>query len=75
VDAEALSRAKKVAILEYEDSLSRDEKIVNMASQVFATGQFKTSAELAALINKVTAADVQKVNHSIYSHESLSRIC
>ncbi|KAJ3160179.1 ubiquinol-cytochrome c reductase core subunit 1 [Geranomyces michiganensis] len=61
VSDEALARAKKSAIVDAEAALSRDVQVQEIAKSVFATGKVLTTADLAAAINKVTAADIQKL--------------
>ncbi|KAI8922426.1 Metalloenzyme, LuxS/M16 peptidase-like protein [Powellomyces hirtus] len=67
VSEEALARAKKVAIVDAEAALSRDTQVQEIAKQVFATGNLQTTADLAAAINKVTVADIQKLAKSASS--------
>ncbi|KAJ3150828.1 hypothetical protein HDU89_002825 [Geranomyces variabilis] len=61
VTDDALARAKKSAIVDAEAALSRDVQVQEIAKSVFATGKVLTTADLAAAINKVTVADVQKL--------------
>ncbi|KAI8825682.1 Metalloenzyme, LuxS/M16 peptidase-like protein [Fimicolochytrium jonesii] len=61
VSEEALSRGKKIAIVDAESALSRDVAIQEIAKQVLVKGDVAVPADLAAAIKKVTAADVQKV--------------
>ncbi|RKO89351.1 Metalloenzyme, LuxS/M16 peptidase-like protein [Blyttiomyces helicus] len=59
--AEHLARAKKAAIVDAEADFSRETKLQDVARSVLTNGTFSTSEELAAAVNKVTVADVQKL--------------
>ncbi|KAI8930173.1 Metalloenzyme, LuxS/M16 peptidase-like protein [Entophlyctis helioformis] len=60
VSADALARAKKAAIVDAEDSLTRASLIDTVAKGTLSTGAFHAGSEVLA-INQVTAADVQKL--------------
>jgi predicted Zn-dependent peptidase len=57
----AVERAKKTAIVDLEDSLTRSGQIEFAAEQLTAFGSLRETKDWDALIQKVSAADVQKV--------------
>ncbi|KAJ1548036.1 Cytochrome b-c1 complex subunit 2, mitochondrial, partial [Cladochytrium tenue] len=63
ISAEALSRAKKAAIVAADSKFygNADQTINEVAKQVLASGKYQTSAEIATAISGVTADDVAKV--------------
>ena len=61
VEQDALARARKAAIVELEDSMTRDAKIEFVAQQVLNSGKIKSVREIAQSLETVTLNDVQKV--------------
>jgi len=61
---DALARGKKTAIVDAE-SLPRGDKVHELARAFSAKNTFPTPSEFAAAVNKVTAADVQKLAASL----------
>ncbi|KAJ3209353.1 ubiquinol-cytochrome c reductase core subunit 1 [Entophlyctis luteolus] len=55
-----LARAQKVAIVDAESALTRDELVADIGKQVLASKQFLSGVELAQAVAKVSADDVAK---------------
>ncbi|KAI9344866.1 Metalloenzyme, LuxS/M16 peptidase-like protein [Obelidium mucronatum] len=66
----ALTRAKKVAIVDYELSQTRDELVADIARQVLTLGSFATSAEVAQEISKVSAQDVAQAAQALLASKA-----
>lgn len=66
-EVSAVERAKKTAIVDLEDSLTRSGQIEFAAEQLTAFGSLKETKDWDALIQKVSAADVQKVCPFIFT--------
>ncbi|KAJ3029350.1 UNVERIFIED_CONTAM: hypothetical protein HDU68_012416 [Siphonaria sp. JEL0065] len=60
-----LSRAKKIAIVDYELSQTRDELVADIGKQVLASGSFATSVEFAQEISRVSASDVAQAAQAL----------
>ncbi|KAJ3183993.1 ubiquinol-cytochrome c reductase core subunit 1 [Gaertneriomyces sp. JEL0708] len=59
ISEEALKRARSIAIVDAEESLTRDVKVAEVAKRVLSGADIK--AEVAEAIKKVSVADIQKL--------------
>jgi ubiquinol-cytochrome c reductase core subunit 2 len=69
ITPEALARAKKGAIVQAEQSKSRADRLLELASAAFAATPAPSNAAFAAAVERVTAADVARVATAALKHK------